>query len=236
MGITNQRETVILWIKYTGKPLHDAIACPDIRTASFVRELKPRKGADELQNICGLPLSTHPSSVKLLWLLNNVEAVKKKYDEGKLAFGTVDTWLTWNLTGGKGGGRFVTDFTNASRTMFMDLAKREYNEKLLGFFGLDDNRIHLPKIVPSPDDEAYGTISSGVLKGRRITDCLETNLRLSLVSKASHPAQLRTRMVLVVFCSTMWESNLSFPNTACCLPLHINLGMKNPQHMLWKAA
>jgi glycerol kinase len=172
VGITNQRETVILWDQDTGKPLHNAIAWPDTRTASFVRELKSRKGADELQNICGLPLSTYPSSVKLLWLLDNVEAVKKKYDEGKLVFGTVDTWLIWNLTGGKNGGRFVTDVTNASRTMFMDLEKREYNEKLLGFFGLDDNKIHLPKIVPSADDEAYGIISSGVLKGHRITGCL----------------------------------------------------------------
>jgi glycerol kinase len=172
IGVTNQRETLIVFDKETGKPLYNAIAWPDTRTAAFVRELKQRDGADELQDICGLPLSTYPSSVKLLWLFNNVEEVKKKYDEGKIAFATVDTWLIWNLTGGKEGGRFVTDVTNASRTMFMNLEKREYDSKLLKFFNLDQKKIALPEIVPSADKEAYGALSSGALKGIKITGCL----------------------------------------------------------------
>lgn len=137
-----------------------------------MRELKQRDGADDLQPICGLPLSTYPSSVKLLWLFDHVEAVKNKYDEGKLAFATVDTWLIWNLTGGKDGGRFVTDVTNASRTMFMNLEKRQYDPKLLKFFGLDQAKIALPEIIPSSEKEAYGEIASGILKGTTITGCL----------------------------------------------------------------
>jgi glycerol kinase len=172
VGVTTQRETLILWDKNTGKTLYNAIAWPDTRTAAFVRDLKSRKGADELQDICGLPLSTYPSSVKLLWLLDHVDTVKKTYDEGKLVFGTVDTWLIWNLTGGQDGGRFVTDVTNASRTMFMNLEKRQYDEKLLAFFGLDRGKIHLPEIIPSADKDAYGTIASGILKGFSITGCL----------------------------------------------------------------
>ncbi|KIW01983.1 glycerol kinase [Verruconis gallopava] len=172
VGVTNQRETTIVLDKDTGQPLYNAIAWPDTRTATFVRDLKARNGADELQDICGLPLSTYPSAVKLLWLLNNVDTVKKKYDEGKLAFATVDTWLIWNLTGGKNGGRFVTDVTNASRTMLMNLETRQYDDKLLNFFDLDLRKIRLPEIVPSADERAYGKITEGALEGVRITGCL----------------------------------------------------------------
>lgn len=172
IGVTNQRETTLVWDTDTGKQLYNAIVWPDTRTQSFVRELKDRKNADRLQDICGLPLSTYPSSVKLLWLLNNVDPVRQKYDEGRLSFGTVDTWLIYNLTGATSGGRFVTDVTNASRTMFMNLATLQYDEKLLSFFEIDQKKLHLPEIVPSSDPEAYGTISSGILKGTGITGCL----------------------------------------------------------------
>jgi glycerol kinase len=172
VGITNQRETTLVWDSETGKTLYNAIAWPDTRTKNLVRELKSRQGADELQEICGLPLSTYPSSVKLLWLLKNVDAVRKAYDDGKLVFGTVDTWLLWNLNGGKEKDLHVTDSTNASRTMFMNLHTLEYDEKLLDFFQLDSKKVRLPKIVPSSSPEAFGTISSGPLKDTRITGCL----------------------------------------------------------------
>jgi glycerol kinase len=129
VGITNQRETTVVWDTNTGEALHNAIAWPDTRTKGMVRELKAKEGADELQNICGLPLSTYPSSVKLLWLLEHVEAVRKAYDEGRLTFGTVDTWLLYNLNGGKERNILVTDATNASRTMFMNLHTLEYDDK-----------------------------------------------------------------------------------------------------------
>ncbi|KAF8866875.1 glycerol kinase-like protein [Acephala macrosclerotiorum] len=172
IGITNQRETTICWDTNTGEPLYNAIVWPDTRTSSIVRELKAREGADELQQLCGLPISTYPSSVKLLWLLKNVEAIKNAYDEGRLSFGTVDTWLIYKLNGGKEAGIHVTDTTNASRTMFMNLHTLQYDDKLLGFFKIDQKNITLPKIVPSSDKEAFGALSSGILQGTKITGCL----------------------------------------------------------------
>ena len=138
----------------------------------MVRELKSKDGADKLHDICGLPLSTYPSSVKLQWLLKNVDAVREAYDEGRLSFGTVDTWLLFNLNGGKEKDVHVTDATNASRTMFMNLHTLKYDDKLLEFFELDRNKIKLPKIVPSSSPDAFGSLATGILKGVRITGCL----------------------------------------------------------------
>jgi len=172
VGITNQRETTICWDTNTGEPLYNAIVWPDTRTASLVRELKKREGADELPQLCGLPLSTYPSSVKFLWMYDNCEAVKKAYDEGRCSFGTVDSWLIYKLNGGEKADVHVTDTTNASRTMFMNIHTLKYDEKLLNFFRLDPKKIILPKIVPSSDAGAFGSITSGALKGIKITGCL----------------------------------------------------------------
>jgi glycerol kinase len=161
----------VVWDTNTGEPLHNAIAWPDTRTKGLVRELKAREGADELHDLCGLPLSTYPSSVKLLWLLGHVDAVRKAYDDGRLSFGTMDTWLLYNLNG-KGKGIHVTDATNASRTMFMNLHKVEYDDKLLAFFGLDREKIKLPKIVPSSCPNSFGSMAAGPLKDVRIAGCL----------------------------------------------------------------
>ena len=175
IGITNQRETTVLWDKTTGEPLCNAVVWPDTRTTSIVRDLKAKEGAEKLQNICGLPLSTYPSSVKLLWLLENDEAVKKAYEESRLAFGTVDAWLIYRLNGGQdreGGPIFVTDPTNASRTMFMNLKTLNYDDELLSFFGIDRSKLALPKIVSSSDATAFGSLSRGPLKGTPIAGCL----------------------------------------------------------------
>lgn len=174
MGITSQRETTIVWDWETGTPLHNAIAWPDTRTKSLVRELKQKEGADDIKNLCGLPLSTYPSSIKLLWLLQNCPEVKKVYDEGRLAFGTVDTWLLYNLNGGVNSKNkvYVTDVTNASRTMFVNLYSIKYDDTLLKFFDIDKSKIRLPEIVPSSDGEAFGKFAEGSLKGVRITSCL----------------------------------------------------------------
>lgn len=109
IGLTTQRETTICWDTETGEPLYNAIVWPDTRTTSIVRELKAQKGSEELLQTCGLPISTYPSSLKLLWMLRNVDAIKKAYDEGRLSFGTVDTWLIYKLNGGKEAGVHVTD-------------------------------------------------------------------------------------------------------------------------------
>nr|6ZQ4_A Chain A, Glycerol kinase-like protein [Thermochaetoides thermophila DSM 1495]6ZQ4_B Chain B, Glycerol kinase-like protein [Thermochaetoides thermophila DSM 1495]6ZQ4_C Chain C, Glycerol kinase-like protein [Thermochaetoides thermophila DSM 1495]6ZQ4_D Chain D, Glycerol kinase-like protein [Thermochaetoides thermophila DSM 1495]6ZQ4_E Chain E, Glycerol kinase-like protein [Thermochaetoides thermophila DSM 1495]6ZQ4_F Chain F, Glycerol kinase-like protein [Thermochaetoides thermophila DSM 149 len=174
IGITNQRETTVVWDSVTGEPLHNAIVWPDTRTSALVRELKARQSADSLLELCGLPLSTYPSSVKLLWLIQNVDAVKQAYEEGRLAFGTVDSWLIYKLNGGAQAERpiHVTDSTNASRTMFMNLRTLQYDDKLLGFFGIDRNKIKLPKIVPSSDPEAFGKVATGALAGVPIAGCL----------------------------------------------------------------
>ncbi|OCL07567.1 glycerol kinase [Glonium stellatum] len=172
IGITNQRETTVVWDTNTGEPLHNAIAWPDTRTKGLVRELKSQKGADKLQEICGLPLSTYPSSVKLIWLLRNVDEVRKAYDEGRLSFGTIDTWLLYHLNGGRANNVHVTDATNASRTMFMNLWTIQYDDGLLRFFELDREKIKLPKIVPSSCPESFGVMASGSLKGVRIAGCL----------------------------------------------------------------
>ncbi|KAL1965081.1 hypothetical protein VTN77DRAFT_6141 [Rasamsonia byssochlamydoides] len=172
IGITSQRETTIVWDWETGEPLHNAIAWPDTRTKTLVRELKNKEGAEELMNICGLPLSTYPSSVTVVWLLRHNTEVKKAYDEGRLAFGTVDTWLLYNLNGGRENNVHVTDVTNASRTMFMNLRELRYDDRLLQFFGLDKEKIRLPKIVPSSDPTEFGRLAIGPLKGTPITSCL----------------------------------------------------------------
>jgi glycerol kinase len=172
VGITNQRETVVVWDTNTGEPLHNAIAWPDTRTKGLVRELKSRQGAEKLQEICGLPLSTYPSSVKLLWLLDHVDEVKQAYNEGRLSFGTIDTWLIYQLNGGKEQDIHVTDSTNASRTMFMNLHTVQYDDRLLDFFQLERKKLNLPKIVPSSSPDAFGTIKKGQLKGLRIAGCL----------------------------------------------------------------
>lgn len=175
VGITNQRETAVVWDNVTGEPLYNAVVWPDTRTTGLVRELKTRDGAEELRDICGLPLSTYPSSVKLMWLLQNVESVKKAYEEGRLAFGTVDSWLIYRLNGGVNASPspiHVTDSTNASRTMFMDLRTLTYSPKLLSFFNIDPKKIHLPKIVPSSDPDVFGKIASGVLANIPIAGCL----------------------------------------------------------------
>ena len=172
IGITNQRETTVVWDTNTGEPLYNAIAWPDTRTKGLVRELKNKEGSEELLGKCGLPLSTYPSSVKLVWLIDHVDEVRKAYEEGRLSFGTVDTWILYNLNGGKERDVHVTDCTNASRTMFMNLHTVQYDDKLLEFFGLDRKKLNLPKIVPSSSPDAFGSLSSGLLKGVRIAGCL----------------------------------------------------------------
>lgn len=175
MGITNQRETTVVWDKNTGEPLNNAMVWPDTRTKDLVRELRNQEGAHHILDLCGLPLSTYPSSVKLLWLIENVDAVGDAYDEGRLAFGTVDSWLIYKLNGGvdrPGGPIHVTDGTNASRTMFMNLHTLEYDDRLIHFFGLDRQKVAFPKIVPSSDDKAFGCLAKGVLKGLPIAGCL----------------------------------------------------------------
>ncbi|KAF9926989.1 Glycerol kinase [Linnemannia zychae] len=149
IGITNQRETVVVWDRRTGQPLHNAIVWSDTRTQDVVHQLceSSEKGIDAIKDICGLPLTTYFSAVKVRWMLENSPEVKEAHDSGNMMFGTVDSWLIYNLTGGKEGGVHVTDVTNASRTMLMDIKTLKWSEECLEFFGI--NADVLPEIKPS---------------------------------------------------------------------------------------
>lgn len=163
VGVTNQRETTIVWDKNTGEPMHNAIVWFDARTSSTVDALEqklPNKNKNHYQSRCGLPLSTYFSGVKLRWLKDNVENVAKAMENGTCLFGTVDSWLMYHLTGGASGGCHVTDVTNASRTMLMNIQTCTWDTELLDFFELPKSI--LPEIRSS--SEVYGYFSDGPLK------------------------------------------------------------------------
>jgi glycerol kinase len=170
VGITNQRETTVVWDKTTGKPLYNAIVWADTRTQATVHALNRKHplGAQSTQAQCGLPITTYFSAVKLRWMIDNVPIIKESHEKETALFGTVDSWLIYNLTGGVNGGIHVTDVTNASRTMFMNINTLKWDHELLNFFGV--KRAILPKIVSS--SEIYGNIIDGPLKGVPIAGCL----------------------------------------------------------------
>lgn len=173
LGITNQRETTVCWDWKTGEPLYNAIVWTDTRTAGIARELKAKDGSDKT-GVCGLPISSYPSVTKLLWMLKNVDKVKEAFEAGNLAFGTIDAWLIYKLNGGPENPVFVSDPTNASRTMFMDIHTLKYSDEMLDFFSyeFDLRKVHMPEIVRSSDKESFGKMGSGPLKGWTITGCL----------------------------------------------------------------
>ncbi len=142
VGITNQRETTLLWDRATGRPVHNALVWQDTRTDSLVAEFARNGGQDRFRAQTGLPLASYFSALKLRWLLDNVPDARRRAEAGDLAFGTVDTWLLWHLTG-----EHITDVTNASRTQLMDLATLQWDDALLSAFGIP--RAVLPRIVPS---------------------------------------------------------------------------------------
>ena len=144
LGITNQRETFVVWDRHTGVPVGRAIVWEDIRTEELVAELAARPGADEVRERCGLPLATYFSAPSLRWLLDDVPGLRDRAERGDVLFGTMDTWLIWNLTGGVNGGLHVTDVTNASRTMLMNITTLRWDPELLSFF--DIPRRMLPEI------------------------------------------------------------------------------------------
>ena len=155
IGITNQRETTVVWDPQTGRPLCNAIVWQDTRTKDLCDELSKDGGQDRFRSITGLPLATYFSGPKLHWLLENVPGLRKSAESGRALFGTIDSWLIWNLTGGTDGGAHVTDVTNASRTMLMNLQTLDWDESMLKVFGIP--REMLPRIVPSIDSNGWGT-------------------------------------------------------------------------------
>lgn len=170
LGITNQRETTVVWHRRTGRPYGNAIVWQDTRTDAIAAELE-RSGAGEvIRRKTGLPPATYFAGGKLKWILDNVDGVRAAAETGDALFGTIDTWLLWNLTGGVNGGVHVTDVTNASRTMLMDLRTLDWDDELLEIFGVP--RAMLPAIRPSSVPDSYGETAAGPLAGLALTGAL----------------------------------------------------------------
>ncbi len=164
IGITNQRETVVAWNRKTGIPYHHAIVWQDLRGKAFIDELVTSDHAEMIKKKTGLMLSPYFAGSKIVWLLEHVQGLREAALNGEAAIGTIDAWLTWNLTGGVDGGSFITDVTNASRYLLMDIAALSWDEELLEL--LDVPARALPRIAPSIG-EVYGhTTADGPVEGR----------------------------------------------------------------------
>lgn len=159
IGITNQRETTIVWDRSTGRPIHPAIVWQDRRTAGYCDELKKQGHGEIIQKKTGLLIDAYFSASKINWLLDHVPGAREKAEKGELAFGTVDTWLVWNLTGGE---KHLTDATNASRTMLFNIHTLEWDDELLDLFGVPKSM--LPEVRSS--SEVYGETAANILAAR----------------------------------------------------------------------
>ncbi|GAA1516820.1 glycerol kinase GlpK [Kribbella lupini] len=164
LGITNQRETAVVWNRRTGRPYYNAIVWQDTRTDRIASALEREGKGDVIRQKAGLPPATYFSAGKVQWILENVDGVREAAEAGDAVFGNTDTWLLWHLTGGVDGGVHVTDVTNASRTMLMNLETLDWDDELISFFNIP--RQMLPEIRPSSDPNKYGeTLANGPLGG-----------------------------------------------------------------------
>ena len=168
VGITNQRETTLLWDRASGQPLHNALVWQDTRVDQLVAEYAREGGQNRFRAKTGLPLASYFSGLKLRWLLDQVPGARSKAANGEAMFGTIDSWLAWNLTGGPSGGVHITDVTNASRTQLMNLATCDWDDDMLRDF--DIPRACLPKILPS--STVYGEIRTATLRGAKLAGIL----------------------------------------------------------------
>jgi len=159
IGITNQRETTVLWDRKTGAPIANALVWQDTRTESLLKRFSSSENS--IRRKTGLPISTYFSSLKLVWLLENVPRLRERAEAGDILFGTIDSFLAWRLTGGKDGGQHITDVTNASRTQLFDLESNAWNDDLLQTFGIP--KPMLPRVCSS--SETYGTVCHKTLDG-----------------------------------------------------------------------
>jgi glycerol kinase len=168
IGITNQRETTLLWSKSTGRPIHNAIVWQDTRVAGDVAEFSKQGGQDRFRKQTGLPLATYFSGLKIRWILRNIPGAREQAEAGELLFGTIDTFLLWKLTGGSDGGAHLTDVTNASRTQLMNLRTLAWDPEILKTLEIPEAL--LPKICSS--SELYGEATAEPIKGVKIAGIL----------------------------------------------------------------
>jgi len=165
VGITNQRETTLVWNWKTGKPYYNAVVWQDTRTDRICADLAKAGGQDRFRPQVGLPLATYFSGPKIKWLLDNVAGLRQAAEAGEAIFGNIDSWLIWNLTGGTQGGVHVTDVTNASRTMLMNLDSLSWNHDIAAAMAIP--AAMLPEIRPSSDPQIYGyTLEDGPFGGK----------------------------------------------------------------------
>ncbi len=169
IGVTNQRETTLVWNKNTGEPYYNAIVWQDTRTDKICNELAKDGGQDRFRPKVGLPLATYFSGPKIKWMLDNVEGVREAAERGDAIFGNIDTWVIWWLTGGPDGGAHVTDVTNASRTMLMNLETLDWDDEILKIMGIP--RKMLPEIRPSSDPDLYGKTPKDSVLGAEVPVC-----------------------------------------------------------------
>jgi glycerol kinase len=165
IGVTNQRETAVVWEKATGRPVYNAIVWQDTRTREICQQLIDEGFEDTVKERTGLVIATYFSGPKIKWILDNVPGVRERAERGEVIFGNIDTWVIWWLTGGPQGGAHVTDYTNCSRTMLMDVRKLDYDPEILDRLGVP--RAMLPEIRPSVDAATYGpTLADGPVGGQ----------------------------------------------------------------------
>ncbi|MBX3195957.1 MAG: glycerol kinase GlpK [Microbacteriaceae bacterium] len=209
VGITNQRETAVVWDRATGEPIAPAIVWQDTRTQDAVDALAAHGGTDRFREQTGLPLATYFSATKIGWILDHVEGARPRAEAGELAFGTTDSWVLWNLTGGPDGGVHATDVTNASRTMLMDLRTLAWDDGLLDAFGIP--RPLLPEIRSS--SEAYGTIAHGRLAGVPVAGILGDQQAATFGQAAFSPGESK---------NTYGTGNFLLVNTGTEVPRSTN--------------
>jgi len=187
IGVTNQRETTIAWDRRTGKPFYNAIVWQDTRTKDICDSLAANGGQDRFRAKVGLPLATYFSGPKIKWMLDNVEGLRAAAERGDALFGNVDTWVIWWLTGGPENGAHVTDVTNASRTLMMDLNSLDWDNEITTALGIP--RSMLPRIVPSSDPATWGSTAEGGLFGTAVPVCGDLgDQQAALVGQACYNA------------------------------------------------
>jgi glycerol kinase len=169
IGVTNQRETTVVWNPKTGQPYHNAIVWQDTRTQEICQRLIDQGHAARIREKTGLPVATYFSGPKIRWLLENAKGLRAQAERGDVLFGNIDTWVIWNLTGGARGGVHITDHTNASRTMLLNLKTLDWDDELLNLFGIP--RAMLPELRPSSDRNGYGFTDPAGPCGGRVPIC-----------------------------------------------------------------
>ena len=210
MGITNQRETAVVWDRRTGKPVYNAIVWQDTRTDKIINEFAKDGGQDRFRAKAGLPLATYFSGPKVKWILDNVDGARAAAEAGDLLFGNIDTWCIWNLTGGVDGGVHVTDVTNASRTMLMNLETLDWDAEILKLMGIP--RSMLPAIKAS--SAVYGT-AVGDLAGVPVAGDLGDQQAALFGQTCFSAARRRTPTAPAASCSSTRAPRRCPPRAAC---------------------